>query len=100
MRETVTIYVPDGYKNADEFLKDCEFEKVVPPAPAWDAPYNYNYEPVERRAAEIYDGFIYPGPGEKPKWIARGNGLKQDVARRLARSELRAAGHAPPAVSE
>jgi hypothetical protein len=25
-RETVAIYVPDGYKNAEEFLRDCNFE--------------------------------------------------------------------------
>lgn len=29
-RETVTIYVPDGYRDSKEFLKDCQFE----PAPA------------------------------------------------------------------
>jgi hypothetical protein len=27
-RETVTIYVPDGYKDAKEFLKDCQFERA------------------------------------------------------------------------
>jgi hypothetical protein len=29
-RETVTIYVPDGYKDAKEFLKDCQFERAPP----------------------------------------------------------------------
>lgn len=27
-RQTVTIFVPDGYANADEFLKDCQFERA------------------------------------------------------------------------
>jgi len=27
-RETVTIYVPEGYKDADEFLRDCQLERV------------------------------------------------------------------------
>lgn len=31
-RETVTIYVPDGYNTAEEFLKDCQFEQAEPPA--------------------------------------------------------------------
>ncbi|WP_371422891.1 hypothetical protein [Tardiphaga sp.] len=26
MRETVTIYVPDGYASSNEFLDDCAFE--------------------------------------------------------------------------
>ena len=32
-RQTVTIFVPDGYRNADEFLKDCHFEPVTPAQP-------------------------------------------------------------------
>ncbi len=27
-RPTVTIYIPDGYKDANEFLTDCQFEPV------------------------------------------------------------------------
>ncbi|HJU06471.1 MAG TPA: hypothetical protein VJ692_15090 [Nitrospiraceae bacterium] len=27
-RPTVTLVVPDGYKDADEFLKDCQFERA------------------------------------------------------------------------
>jgi len=29
-RNMVTIYVPDGYADADEFLKDCQFEAAGP----------------------------------------------------------------------
>lgn len=29
-RETVIIYVPDGYKDAKEFLRDCQFERAPP----------------------------------------------------------------------
>lgn len=28
MRKTVTIYVPDGYESAGEFLKDCQFQRA------------------------------------------------------------------------
>jgi hypothetical protein len=95
MRETVTIYVPDGYNNAAEFLRDCQFEEVDR-RPAWDANWNRSYEPVETRAKEIYDTFVYDGPGNKPAWTPGGNGIKQDEARHLAREELRAAGHNQP----
>lgn len=89
MRDTVTIYVPDGYKNAAEFLRDCEFERVDF-RPAWDHPSNRGYEPVETRAKEIYDAFEYDGPSgmTKPAWTPGGNGTKQDEARQIARSEF------------
>lgn len=63
--------------------------------PDWDHPTNRKYEPVERRAKEIYDAFEYDGPSgtTKPKWEPGGNGIKQDEARDLARAELREAGH-------
>lgn len=32
MRETITLYVPDGYRDAREFLADCQFEAVEHPA--------------------------------------------------------------------
>lgn len=66
---------------------------------AWDANENRRYEPVETRAKEIYDGFVYDGPEgtTKPAWTPGGNGLKQDEARFAARRELRAAGHSPEA---
>ena len=34
-RETVTLFVPDGYKDASEVWKDCQFERAKrePPAP-------------------------------------------------------------------
>lgn len=35
MRQTVTIYVPDGYRDAEEFLSDCQFEAVEKPAERW-----------------------------------------------------------------
>lgn len=64
---------------------------------AWDAASNRSYEPVEKRAAEIYASFGYDGPGEKPAWVPCGNSLKQDLARYDARQELRQAGHVPTA---
>ena len=30
-RPTVTIFVPDGYANASEFLQDCKFERPIDP---------------------------------------------------------------------
>ncbi len=93
MRETVTIYVPSGYKDAAEFLKDCQFEVAKPEPTPWDAGWNRSYEPIERRAAEIYETFVYDGPGEKPAWTPHGNGTKQDEARYQARQELRKAAH-------
>jgi hypothetical protein len=95
MRETVTIYVPSGYENAAEFLRDCEFE-AVDFRPAWDHPSNRSYEPVEKRAKEIYDTFEYDGPGKKPAWTPGGNGTKQDEARQIARRELADAAHHLP----
>lgn len=62
---------------------------------AWDDNGNRRYEPVERRALEIYNTFEYDGPGSKPAWAANGNGLKQDEARHMAREELHAIGHTP-----
>lgn len=96
MRETVEIYVPEGYKTADEFLRDCQFEQVDR-RPAWDANDNRSYEPVEELAKQIYDDFVYDGPSgtTKPSWAPGGNGIKQDEARFQARRKLRAAGHAP-----
>jgi hypothetical protein len=34
-RATVTIYVPDGYKDAEEFLRDCQFEPAETPVERW-----------------------------------------------------------------
>jgi len=38
----------------------------------WDAPYNRSYEPVERRAAEIYATYEFEPPHLKPlgTWAA------------------------------
>lgn len=67
--------------------------RMPKPETAWDHPSNRSYEPVEKRAAEIYAAFNYDGPGQKPAWLPGGNSLKQDLARMDAREELRAAGH-------
>jgi hypothetical protein len=62
-----------------------------PPAPLpWNAFANRSYEPVERRAKEIYDAFEYDGVGTKPAWVNGGNGIKQDEARAIARNALHA----------
>lgn len=34
MRQTVTLYVPGGYRDADEFLKDCQFERTPDERPS------------------------------------------------------------------
>lgn len=95
MTKTVTLIVPEGYASGEEFAKDCGFEIAQVPKTPWDVFWNRQYEPVERRAKEIYDGFKYDGPGTKPAWLPHGNGIKQDDARSLARKELREAGHVP-----
>jgi hypothetical protein len=92
-QRTVTLVVPDGYASGEDFAKDCGFEIAKPDSLPWDAASNRAYEPVEKRAAEIYAAFGYDGPGEKPAWHPGGNSLKQDLARMDAREELRAAGH-------
>jgi hypothetical protein len=33
VRETVTLFVPEGYADADDFLKDCQFERAETPTP-------------------------------------------------------------------
>jgi hypothetical protein len=90
---TVTLIVPDGYASGEEFAKDCGFEIAKPPPVRWDAFYNRHYEPVEKRAAEIYATFEYNGPGTKPDWLPHGNSTMQDKARELARDELQAPEH-------
>lgn len=95
MHRTATIVIPDGYASAEEFAKDCGVELVEASEPAWDAPFNRHYPPVEDRAAEIYKTFVYDGAGDKPEWVPHGNSLKQDEARALARVGLAAAGHRP-----
>ena len=89
--KTVTIVLPDGYDTAEEFAKDCGFELAGLSLPlVWDAYSNRSFEPVEKRAAEIYATFVYDGPGTKPDWTPGGNGTKQDEARVIAREEIRA----------
>jgi len=43
---------------------------------------------VEQVAKAIYDQFSYTENGVKPKWVEKGNSLKQDEARKLAREAL------------
>lgn len=38
IRETVTLFVPHGYASADEFLKDCQFERAKREPPALPTP--------------------------------------------------------------
>jgi hypothetical protein len=62
----------------------------------WDAGSNYSYEPVEKRAKEIFDASLsVDRAGKKWNWIEGGNSTMQDEARILARRELREAGHIP-----
>jgi hypothetical protein len=36
VRRTVTIYIPEGYKDAKEFLRDCQFEEEeITSRPVW-----------------------------------------------------------------
>ncbi len=91
IKRTVTLVVPDGYANGEEFAKDCGFEIAQTAQLPWDAYHNRAYEPIETRAAEIYGAFHYDGKGTKPPWTPHGNGTKQDEARELARMELRSA---------
>lgn len=84
----------DPYANKVlDALDEAGFELTKKRAPLpWDAYSNRSYGPVERRAAEIYETFPFPYPGQqKPAWTPGGNGTKQDEARSLAREELRAA---------
>ena len=56
IRATVTLYVPDGYKDAAEFLKDCQFEGV---AGAFDVVQELRdeaiFDPVRQKAADEID---------------------------------------------
>lgn len=45
-------------------------------------------EMIEAAAEAIYNLFTYDEPGEKPKWIERGNSFKQEDARRYAAAAL------------
>ncbi len=69
-------------------IVEVEIRRIVPLP--WDSYANRSFEPVEKRAAEIFASFAYDGPGEKPAWQPGGNSNKQDEARAIARQELRA----------
>lgn len=90
----IVMNVRFWHRLAADHLKMLE-SPFTKSADNWDAPSNRSYEPVESRAAIIYAGFDYDGPGEKPAWAPGGNSLKQDLARMDAREELRRAGHKP-----
>lgn len=45
-------------------------------------------EMIEVAAEAIYNLFTYDEPGEKPKWVERGNSFKQEDARRYASAAL------------
>lgn len=70
-------------------IVEVEVRRIVPLA--WDSYANRSFEPVEKRAAEIYAALEYDGPGTKPEWTPGGNGTKQDEARGIARQEIRTA---------
>jgi hypothetical protein len=60
---------------------------------------NRSYEPVEKRAKEIYDALPFDSRGPydvKPPWQTGGNSIKQDQARESARNELRASADSSP----
>ena len=46
---------------------------------------------VERAAIAVYEAMPFDGKGDKPKWVERGNSLKQGEARQFARAALQAA---------
>lgn len=92
----------DAVVLARQYVRLSEAYEALKPRPlAWDNLSNRSYEPVEIRAKEIYEAFVYDGPSGtiKPKWTPGGNGMKQDQARDLARRELRAAGHTPKGIA-
>lgn len=43
-RAMVTIYIPEGYKDAEEFLKDCSFEAAAPLERFEDIIKSLNYD--------------------------------------------------------
>jgi hypothetical protein len=70
----------DGVKVEKD--QNGELEGDVPPVPD-------GFDPaVEAEAQRIYEAMEYGGPPNtsKPAWTPRGNSLKQDEARRLARA--------------
>jgi hypothetical protein len=91
------LSIADEIKQLRSLLKRIGFQPATPPIGltimAWDDNSNRHYEPVELLAEKLYERFDYEGPGQKPKWIPRGNALKQDQARLKARDQLRKAGH-------
>ncbi len=45
---------------------------------------------VERVAKAVYEALTYEAVGVKPKWVERGNSLKQGEARKYARAAIEA----------
>lgn len=72
---------PDAWGHVIRFCREAGVEPSIlrDAEPGVDA--------LEARAAEIYGGFDYDGPGKKPPWVPGGNSFKQDEARTIARLE-------------
>lgn len=83
---------PDAWGHVIRFCREAGIE----PSILRDA--EPGGDPLEARAAEIYDGFEYDGPGEKPPWVPGGNSFKQEEARKRARLEADNAKFAEAAV--
>ena len=83
---------PDAWGHIIRFCREAGIE----PSILRDA--EPGVDGLEARAAEIYGGFEYDGPGEKPPWVPGGNSFKQDEARTIARLEANDAKVAEAAV--
>lgn len=55
-RQTVTIFVPDGYTSADEFLKDCQFEEAAGEILCDNCEQNAAETAYERMCEDLHDG--------------------------------------------
>lgn len=83
---------PDAWGHIIRFCREAGIEPNILRDAEPDA------DALEARAAEIYDGLEYDGPGEKPSWMPGGNSFKQDAARTIARLEANDAKVAEAAV--
>jgi hypothetical protein len=83
-------------RDMSDVTPDLIFSLVEYHVLPWDAGSNRAYEPVEKRAKQIYDARLaVDHKGTRWPWLDGGNSLKQDEARVLARRELRESGHIP-----
>ncbi len=82
-------------KHDSEVIADA-LNSSMPTVLPWDAFNNRSYEPVERRAKEIYEARLSVDPqGKHHPWVDGGNSEKQDDARVLARREIRETPNSP-----